>query len=498
MKIKYLIGTLGLSLALGLGVGAGLSAQNNGVAQKAEAANTQGSFIYAHGGNGFGAVQRVHLWDKSDYASWDNDPYMTRVGTTNTYFYQFTQDPTDKALNGIFRGANVQTGNLTGMDAINNQVFHDFTVGGTGFSAATLDNWALATSENGWSATKNPFTFSTSGTYSHRYYISYTFEAAAQFKLVNATKYASDPKHEEGWQGSHGAQAGISGVTTGTDGSNFSVPTSGTLTIWMTPTINAYGNADYIFDNVDGQMTFTADTYKIHYGGGNSKTLSLSGTSLTASGLNLTQGQEITITRNDIDFEFEVGGSADNNIDSSANVKYSATGVEVWLTNGELWVGGYKNIHEFIAGNSGANGFLADTISAGTCSDPTLGGNNSVWKRYSDWFYSFNDSEKGAFQDAINTVLANGLESYKVSEGVYEYDTELLEAAARYITLRNKYSNTWAFGNASGNLSYLASPDFGPANNSASTDSTMVIAIIAVVSVAAAGGFFLLKKKKAI
>ena len=257
--MKGLKTILGIALATtGLGgaiaVGA-VSTQTNKVEQ-AEAVGVN-DYIYAHASNpGSFTVQKVHLWgDSGDNTAWASDPTMTKIGNTNTYYYKLTKEPKDYASMGIFRSASQQTGNLP-LSCAENQVFHNFSAGSTNVDKATLDNWALATSLNDWSKTANKFTFSTSGTYSHRYYISYHFSSSGDFKLVNTTKDTWNGCHEDSY-------SGVSGVVTVQDssqnGSNYHVDSAGTLTIWMSPTANAYGKTSYIFDGTEAQMTFTPD-----------------------------------------------------------------------------------------------------------------------------------------------------------------------------------------------------------------------------------------------
>jgi hypothetical protein len=115
MKIKYLIGTLGLSLALGLGVGAGLSAQNNGVAKKAEAATAP-------------ANSKIYL-----KTSWTDDTSFFDYGQRALYnhadgkFYEFTYDSTSglhvctleaaSSSFNLFRGSSLNWDNKWGQSS---------------------------------------------------------------------------------------------------------------------------------------------------------------------------------------------------------------------------------------------------------------------------------------------------------------------------------------------------------------------------------------------
>lgn len=233
------------------------------IVEKADA-TAQNEFIYAHAASAsdFGAITKVHMWGSSgNYSSWDSDPSMTRIGSTNTYYLKLSaKNPASYANTGvIFRSSSKQTGDITSNTPATKSVFHDFSANNTSASFGTTDTWALATSLNGWSTTANRFTLSTTtGTYSHRYYISYNFTEAGTFKIVNVSKNA--------WY-EYSSQAGIPNTITGdgTGDNNFKVSTPGTLVIWMTPTANAYGNATYIYDNVEGAMTFTVAQSTIYY-----------------------------------------------------------------------------------------------------------------------------------------------------------------------------------------------------------------------------------------
>ena len=257
-------------------------AEETPAVEKADA-TAQNEYIYARANpdNSFGALTKVHMWGSSgDYAAWDNDPTMTRIGSTNTYYLQLSaKNPSQYANSGvIFRSSSNQTGNITSNTPATKSVFNNFTKGGTSADFGTTDTWALATSQNNWSTSANRLTLSTTGTYSHRYYISYTFNAAGTFKIVNVTKNA--------WYQYVSGRGGIPNtiVDDGTNDHNFSVSTPGTLVIWMTPIANAYDNATYIYDGTEGAMTFTPASKTITYeykttDGGNAR----SSTSTTAN-----------------------------------------------------------------------------------------------------------------------------------------------------------------------------------------------------------------------
>lgn len=218
-----------------------------------------GHRIYARGTIGGETLTKVHIWKNggSAYTSRENDPSMEQIGSSNVYVVTLTEDPKNYDRI-IFRSATKQTGDLVVSDAFSKRYFYNFSQGSTYYQSCSFnDYYQLATSQNSWGSDPQAISFSTSGTYSNRYSIEYTFNAAGEFKLiVNGTWY--------GWFNKTGIASELTSENS-SENQNFRAPGPGKLTIWMTPSVNTYGTFMDIFDGVEGAITWSYANYTVTF-----------------------------------------------------------------------------------------------------------------------------------------------------------------------------------------------------------------------------------------
>lgn len=191
------------------------------------------------------------------------------------------------------------------------------------------------------------------------------------------------------------------------------------------------------------------------------------------------------------------GTVLDNYNDDDGHNFYVSGGNKKLITGGDItvyykrtttltWVGGYTtSLHNFVTG------FLADTISAGTCANPvtTEKSPSNVWQYYYLWHEGMDAAEKASFQEAVTAI--NG------DPSSWSTGNELSEAAARYVHLMQKYGNlpenpTYAFSGV-----VIASAKYVPvASNLDAGNSTLLVAVTSVFLLVAVSGFFILRRKE--
>ena len=195
-------------------------------------------------------------------------------------------------------------------------------------------------------------------------------------------------------------------------------------------------------------------------------------------------GESVSIVSAGHELPLAVKEGEDNNLTNDKKVKAANGEVTIYYNgySGATWLSGYStNLHNFVSG------FLADTISAGECADPTVATKEetNVWTFYKNWHADFADYETTAFQNAVTTVIGSGT-----------YSGELQEAAKRYVHLLAKYENCADDPFTGVTVGGSAKIVFGldEANKDVSIAPIALVAIAAAIGI---GAFFIARKRRA-
>lgn len=454
-KLLTLFGALAMTLGVGAAVSLVATERQSETVETEAAAPTPGKYIYAYNSPNWSPL-KAYVWKDggASDAGWSGAS-MNRIGTTNTYYLQLNNNPVDSGYNRlIFNNGSKQTKDLT-VDYSSVRCFTDFGENSDTLSSGALNEIKLLTSTNGFSSyTTTAFTFSFS---SHKYTVSATVDSAGDFDIMVGSAWMNYETVQ-----SHVTAAGV--TQTGADvygKHHFHVPSAGTISISMTPAVNAYGDKFWIFNGSDGTMSFTKAKRTITY-----QYLNTDGATVkTSTSSTVDVGASVNLPDTPVpSYKFygwytgysagvfsgtQYNGGASYTVDANITLygKYVVTNTAYVLGTFNDW---NESTSAAMTANSPSTGFYKMTVTL----NGESGNEDRFWIRYSN--SSANDGEYhrsnlNASGDATSHFISDDEGNFKCTRsGTYDIILDLTEVFiyySSYVTDTGYYmSGTGTFG----------------------------------------------------